>query len=112
MKLAKVESSVNEILTYWYHSLTECWDHEEVMRNAGYRYIWGSSGYDKEFGNYVECIYEREVSCEPVYEDLLEYLLENSRPFTKEESEAYSASLKKLFKPTGRNLFKKEDTDD
>jgi len=37
-----------------------------------------------------------------------EYLLENSRGFTKEESEKYEESLDDLFKGTGRNLFNLE----
>lgn len=34
-----------------------------------------------------------------------DYLLENSRGFTKEESEKYKESLDEMFKGTGRNLF-------
>lgn len=37
--------------------------------------------------------------------ELFKYLLENSRGFTEEESKRYADSIRKMYKPTGRNIF-------
>jgi hypothetical protein len=46
-------------------------------------------------------------------DDLYKYLLENSRPMTKEESKMHSEALRKLSTPTGKNIFDlKEEKED